>query len=82
MERFYFLEPNKEKDFKKVPNKEFPHKYSSSANLQDLYGQHSSTLYPLLSVENIFSNWQNGVDSRFKLLIRVRTIAVIWYVPM
>ena len=30
------------------------------------------------SVANIFGNWLNGIDSRFKLLIRVGAIAVIW----
>ena len=40
--------------------------------------QIGSTLYPPRSVENIFVNWLNGVDPRFKLLIRVEAIAVIW----
>jgi hypothetical protein len=30
------------------------------------------------SVANIFSNWLNDIDHRFKMLIRVRTLAVIW----
>ena len=40
--------------------------------------QIGSNLYPPQSVANIFGNWLNGVDSRFKLLIRVGAIAVIW----
>jgi hypothetical protein len=40
--------------------------------------QMSSTLYPPRSVPNIFGNWLNGVDHRYKTLIRVGAIAVIW----
>ena len=40
--------------------------------------QIGSTLYPARSVANIFVNWLNGVDHRFKRLIRVGAIAVIW----
>ena len=40
--------------------------------------QIGSNLYPPRSVTNIFGNWLNGVDPRFKLLIRVGAIAVIW----
>ena len=40
--------------------------------------QIGSTLFPPRNVANIFGNWLNGVDSRFKLLIRVGAIAVIW----
>ena len=40
--------------------------------------QIGSTLYPPRSVANIFGNWLNGVAARFKLLIRVGAIAVIW----
>jgi hypothetical protein len=40
--------------------------------------QIGSTLYPPRSVANIFGNWLNGVDPRFKILIRVGAIAVIW----
>jgi hypothetical protein len=40
--------------------------------------QIGSSLYPPQSVANIFGNWLNGVDNRFKLLIRVGAIAVIW----
>ena len=40
--------------------------------------QIASNLYPPCSVANIFGNWLNGVDARFKLLIRVGAIAVIW----
>ena len=40
--------------------------------------QIGSNLYPPRSVANIFGNWLNGVDSKFKLLIRMRAIAIIW----
>ena len=40
--------------------------------------QIGSTLYPPHSVANIFGNWLNGVHSRYKVLIRVGAIAVIW----
>ena len=40
--------------------------------------QIGSTLYPPRSVANIFGNWLNGVDRRFKILIRVGALAVIW----
>lgn len=40
--------------------------------------QIGSTLYPPCSVANIFGNWLNGVDHRFKLLIRVGAFAFIW----
>jgi hypothetical protein len=36
------------------------------------------TLYPSRSVTNIFGNWLNRVDNRFKMLIRVRALDVIW----
>ena len=38
----------------------------------------SSTIYPPTSIANIFGNWLNGVDNRFKQLIRVAALAVIW----
>jgi hypothetical protein len=34
-------------------------------------------LIPAAGVANIFGNWLNGVDRRFKLLIRVGALAVI-----
>ena len=40
--------------------------------------QIGSTLHPPRSVANIFGNWLNGVDPRFKLLIRMGAIAVVW----
>ena len=40
--------------------------------------QIGSTLHPPSSVANIFGNWLNGVDPRFKLFSRVGAIAVIW----
>jgi hypothetical protein len=35
-------------------------------------------LYPPTSVANVFGNWLHGIDSRFKLLLRVGALAVIW----
>jgi hypothetical protein len=40
--------------------------------------QVASTLYPPRNVTNIFGNWLNGVDNRFRTLIRVGALAVIW----
>jgi hypothetical protein len=40
--------------------------------------QIGSTLYPPRSIANIFGNWLNGVDARYKTLIRVGAIAVVW----
>jgi hypothetical protein len=40
--------------------------------------QIGSTLYPPRSVANIFGNWLNGVEHRFKILIRVGALAIIW----
>jgi hypothetical protein len=40
--------------------------------------QVASTLYPPCSVTNIFGNWLNGIDYRFKKHIRVGSIAIIW----
>ena len=40
--------------------------------------QIGSTLHPPSSVANIFGNWLNGVDPRFKLFSRVGAIDVIW----
>jgi hypothetical protein len=37
-----------------------------------------STLCPSRSVTNIFDNWLNGVDTRYKTLIRVGAVAVVW----
>jgi hypothetical protein len=37
-----------------------------------------STLYQPTRVANIFENWLNGVDVRFKKHIRVGAIAIIW----
>jgi hypothetical protein len=31
-----------------------------------------------LSDANIFGNWIKSVDNRFKILIRVRVLAIIW----
>jgi hypothetical protein len=40
--------------------------------------QIGSTLYPPRSVTNMFGNWLNGVDLRFKTFIRVEAITIIW----
>jgi hypothetical protein len=40
--------------------------------------QIGSSLYPPRSIANIFGNWLNGVVVRYKSLIRVGAIAVIW----
>jgi hypothetical protein len=36
------------------------------------------TLYPPCSVANIFGNWLHCVDSRFRILIRVGALVIIW----
>jgi hypothetical protein len=40
--------------------------------------QLGSTLYPPRRNASIFGYWLNGVDLRFKLLIRVGALAIIW----
>jgi hypothetical protein len=40
--------------------------------------QVASSLYPLTSVANIFRNWLHGIDLRFRTLIRVGVLVVIW----
>jgi hypothetical protein len=40
--------------------------------------QVASTLHPPHSVANIFGNWLHGIDNRFRTLIRVGALAVIW----
>jgi hypothetical protein len=40
--------------------------------------QLASSLYQPRSVTNIFGNWLNGIDPRFKKHIRVGAIAIIW----
>jgi hypothetical protein len=40
--------------------------------------QVASTLFPPCSITNIFGNWLNGIDNRFKKHIRVGAIAFIW----
>lgn len=37
-----------------------------------------STLYPPRSIANIFGNWLNGAEVRFRSLIKVEALAVIW----
>jgi hypothetical protein len=38
----------------------------------------ASTLFPPCSIANIFGNWHNGNDHRFKKHIRMGAIAFIW----
>ena len=40
--------------------------------------QVASNLYPPRSVTNIFGNWLHGIDKRFRKLIRVGALAIIW----
>jgi hypothetical protein len=40
--------------------------------------QVASTLFPPRSITNIFKNWLNGINNRFKKNIRVGAIAFIW----
>jgi hypothetical protein len=40
--------------------------------------QVASILYPPTSVANIFGNWLHGIDLKFRTLIRVGALAVIW----
>jgi hypothetical protein len=40
--------------------------------------QVASTLFPPCSITNIFGNWLNGIDNRFKKHIMVGEIAFIW----
>jgi hypothetical protein len=40
--------------------------------------QATSSLYPPTSIANIFRNWLHGIDLRFRTLIMVGAIAVIW----
>jgi hypothetical protein len=40
--------------------------------------QAASSLYPPTSVANVFVNWLHGIDLRFRTLLRVGAIAVIW----
>jgi hypothetical protein len=40
--------------------------------------QVASRLYPPTSVANIFGNWLHGIDLRFRTLIRMGALTVIW----
>jgi hypothetical protein len=53
--------------------------YYFNVALPDLYGQSSKQdMYPPTSVANIFENWLYGINLRFKMLIKVRVIVIIW----
>jgi hypothetical protein len=43
---------------------------------------HPSNFQPvsLTSVANIFGNWLHGIDLRFRTLIRVGALAVVWLI--
>jgi hypothetical protein len=51
-----------------------------NAILPVLYGQSSavSGLYLPASVANIFRNWIHDIDQKYKILLRVEVIALIW----
>ena len=40
--------------------------------------QVASGMYPPCSIANIFSNWLHGIDHRFRNLLRVGALAIIW----
>ena len=40
--------------------------------------QVASNLYPPSSVANIFGNWLHGIDHKYRILLRVEAIAIIW----
>ena len=40
--------------------------------------QVASNLYPPRSAANIFGNWLRGIDHKYRILIRVGAIAIIW----
>jgi hypothetical protein len=40
--------------------------------------QVSSTLYPSCSFANIFDSWKHSVDNKFRILIRVGPLTIIW----
>jgi hypothetical protein len=40
--------------------------------------QVASSLYPPTSVANVFENWLHSIDLRFRMLIRIGALAVIW----
>jgi hypothetical protein len=40
--------------------------------------QVASSMYPPTSVANIFGNWLHGIDQRFRTLLRVGALAVVW----
>jgi hypothetical protein len=40
--------------------------------------QVASSMYPSTSVANIFGNWLHGIDLRFRTLLRVGALGVVW----
>lgn len=40
--------------------------------------QIASGLYPPCGVANVFGNWLHGIDYRFRTILRVGVLAVIW----
>jgi hypothetical protein len=40
--------------------------------------QAASGLYPPSSIPNVFGNWVHDIDYKYKILLRVGAIALIW----
>jgi hypothetical protein len=40
--------------------------------------QATSCLYPPTSIANVFGNWVHGIDNKFKNLLRVGAMVLIW----
>jgi hypothetical protein len=40
--------------------------------------QAASGLYPSTSIVNVFGNWVHGIDYKYKILLRVGVMALIW----
>jgi hypothetical protein len=40
--------------------------------------QAASGLYPPTSIANVFGNWVHGIDYKYRILLRVGAIALIW----
>jgi hypothetical protein len=37
-----------------------------------------SNLYPPSDIANMFDNWLRGIDNKYRILIRVGALALIW----
>jgi hypothetical protein len=40
--------------------------------------QAASGLYPPTSIANVFENWLNGIDYKYRIFLRVGAMALIW----